>query len=144
MGALAAAVARVIKQSGRADQMLVSSFDPFVLLQFHAQLPEVAIGFLFHSQQPLPLRKGWVGNMMGASLVHPENNLCTEDSVKAWHRAGFAVNAWTVDDAPELERLARIGVDGVCCNDPANAIAVFEGVMAGTRTGTTHGQGAGG
>src|SRR3954468_18012160 len=105
--------------------MLVSSFDPISLVQFHARLPEVAIGYLFHEQQPLPLRKGWVGSWIGASLAHPEASLCTEAAVKAWHRDGLAVNAWTVDDAAELERLARIGIDGVCCNDPAHALAVF-------------------
>jgi len=126
MGDLARATAKVIEASGRADQVLVSSFDPFALLSLHRALPTVALAYLFHKEQPLPLRKGWVGRWMGASLFHPEHMLCTEETMRTWHTAGLAVNAWTVDDALELERLARLGVDGVFVNDPAHAIAVFD------------------
>jgi glycerophosphoryl diester phosphodiesterase len=37
----------------------------------------------------------------------------------------MAINVWTVDDETELERLARLGVDGVFANDPGHAVAVF-------------------
>ena len=126
--ALAAATARVIRDSGRADQVLVSSFDPFALYQFHRHLPEVALAYLCHDEQVLPLRRGWVGRWVGSSLVHPQNTLCTEARVKAWHTAGLPINAWTVDDREELERLARLGVDGVFANDPGHALAVLSAV----------------
>ena len=125
MGELAAATARVIKDSARADQILVSSFDPFALMQFHAQLPDIACAYLFHDDQPLPLRKGWVGNWTGASVVHPQHTLCTEAAVARWHRAGMPINAWTIDDRDELLRLAKLGVDGVFANDVEHALAVF-------------------
>ena len=38
------------------------------------------------------------------------------------------INAWTVDDAGELARLAALGIDGVFANDPAHAIAVLSAV----------------
>ena len=124
-GRLAAAVARVIQDAGRADEVLVSSFDPIALLQIHRHLPDTALAFIFGDEQALPMRTGWVGRMIGASLVHPQHTLCTEASVAAWHRAGHPVNVWTVDDAAELRRLAALGVDGVFANDPAHALAVF-------------------
>lgn len=127
-GALAEATARVVAQSGRADQVLVSSFDPFALIQFHRHLPDVALAYLFHDEQPLPIRKGWVGNWMGASVLHPQNTLVTESTVRAWHTAGLPINVWTVDEAAELKRLAALGVDGVFSNDPAHALRVLEEV----------------
>nr|HEX4317187.1 glycerophosphodiester phosphodiesterase [Kofleriaceae bacterium] len=123
--ALAASAARVVKDSGRADQVLVSSFDPFALLAFHAVLADPALAYLFHEDQLLPLRKGWVGRWAGVSLVHPEHTLCTEATVDAWHAAGLPVNTWTVDDPAELRRLAALGIDGVFANDPAAALAVL-------------------
>jgi glycerophosphoryl diester phosphodiesterase len=125
MGALAAATAEIIHQSGRADQVLVSSFDPFALIQFHRHASDIALAFLFHDEQPLPIRKGWVGHWMGASILHPQHTLATEARVKAWHAAGMPLNVWTVDDEAELKRLALLGVDGVFCNDPAHALKVF-------------------
>jgi len=127
MGKLVAATAKVIADSGRAEQILASSFDPFALIQLHRHLPDIALAFLFHDEQPLPLRRGWVGSWMGASIVHPQHTLCTEATVKAWHTAGLPINAWTVDDEPELLRLAGLGIDGVFCNDPAHALRVLGG-----------------
>lgn len=125
MGELVERTAKVIRDSGRADHVVVSSFDPFALVQFHRHLPDVALAYLFHDEQPLPMRRGWVGRMMGASLFHPQHTLCTEASVKAWHTAGLPVNAWTVDDEAELLRLAGLGVDGVFANDVAHALRVL-------------------
>ena len=88
----------------------------------------MALAYLFHDEQPLPLRRGWVGRWIGSSLVHPQSTLCTADRVKAWHTAGMPINAWTVDDAGELERLAALGIDGVFANDPAHAIAVLSAI----------------
>jgi len=125
MGELAAATAQVVAASGRAEQVLVSSFDPFALLTFHRHLPDVALAYLFHAEQPLPLRRGWIGTAMGASVFHPEHVLVTEARAKAWHRAGVPINPWTVDDAAELRRLAALGVDGIFTNDPAFAVKVL-------------------
>jgi glycerophosphoryl diester phosphodiesterase len=125
MAELVAATARVIRDSGRADQVMVSSFDPVALIQLHRHLPDVALAYLFHDEQPLPLRRGWIGRWIGASLVHPQHTLCTAERVRVWHTAGLPINAWTVDDSGELARLAGLGVDGVFTNDPAHAIAVL-------------------
>jgi glycerophosphoryl diester phosphodiesterase len=124
-GRLAAAAARVIAASRRADRIVVSSFDPLALLQFHRHLPDVALAYLFHGDQPLPVRRGWVGNWIGASLLHPQHGLCTEARVATWHAHGFPINTWTVDEPDELRRLSAIGVDGVFCNDPGAALAVL-------------------
>ncbi len=124
-GALAAATADVIRKSPHADQILVSSFDPIALVMFHRHLPDLALAYLFGNDQALPMRRGWVGHWMGASVLHPQHTLCTEATVKAWHTAGMPVNTWTVDDASELLRLAKLGVDGVFANDPAHALKVL-------------------
>jgi glycerophosphoryl diester phosphodiesterase len=126
-GDLVAATARLIRDSHRADQILVSSFDPIALMQFHRHLPEVAIGFLFHDKQSMPFRRGWMGRWIGASCIHPQHTLVDETSMQRWHAAGMPVNVWTVDDPEELRRLAALGIDGVCANDPGHALAVFNG-----------------
>jgi glycerophosphoryl diester phosphodiesterase len=126
-GELVEATARVIRASGRADRVLVSSFDPVALVQLHRYLPDVATGYLFHEEQGLPARRGWIGRWIGATLVHPQHTLVDAASVRRWHAAGLPINVWTVDDAAELQRLAALGVDGVFANDPAHALAVLGG-----------------
>ena len=124
-GQLVAAAAKVIADSGAAERILVSSFDPVALTQFHRTSPDIACAYLFHKEQAMPMRKGWIGTLVGASAVHPEHTLCTEASVKAWHQAGLPINAWTVDDDAELIRLGKLGIDGVFANDPKHAVDVL-------------------
>ncbi len=125
MGALVDATAKVIRNSPRPDQVIISSFDPIALLQIHRHLPDLALAFLFGADQALPLRKGWVGRALGASVLHPEHTLCTEATVKVWKAAGMPINAWTVDEDDELRRLAALGIDGVFANDPAHALKIL-------------------
>src|SRR6185436_4873050 len=124
-GDLVAATAKVIKASGRADRVLVSSFDPLALVQLYRHLPDVAAAYLFHDEQSLALRKGWAGRWVGASVIHPQHTLVDEASLRRWRRGGLAVNVWTVNDPDELRRLAGLGVDGVFTDDPAAALAVL-------------------
>ena len=65
----------------------------------------------------LPGRGAW---------LHPEHVLCSEEGVALWRRRGFAVNTWTVDDPVRIAELARWGVDGLFCNDPAAAIRALQ------------------
>ncbi len=48
-------------------------------------------------------------------IYHP---LITRRLVESAHGVGVKVIAWTVDDAERIERLAALGVDGICTNDP--------------------------
>jgi glycerophosphoryl diester phosphodiesterase len=125
-GELVAAVAKQLAGSRHLDRMMVSSFDPVALLQLHRRLPDLALAYIFHQDQAMPMRTGWVGRFIGASLVHPQHTLCTAARVKAWHTAGLPINAWTVDDPVELRRLVALGIDGVFANDPAAALAVID------------------
>ena len=104
---------------------MVSCFDPIPLVQVHRRLPEVALAFLFHAGEPWPVRRGIGAAVFGASALHPEAILCDAERVTAWRAAGFAVNAWTIDEPDELRRLAEIGVDGVTTNQPARARGVY-------------------
>jgi glycerophosphoryl diester phosphodiesterase len=48
-------------------------------------------------------------------VYHP---LITRRLIDAAHGVGVAVIAWTVDERERAGRLAAIGVDGICSNDP--------------------------
>ena len=124
-GRLAAKVADVVRASGAADRIIVSCFDPLALLQFRRHAPEIALGYLFHRDQALPLRMGLAAPIAGVAAVHPDERLVTPTAVERWHARGYAVNTWTVDDPARLRMLAAMGVDGVCTNDPAAALVAL-------------------
>lgn len=124
-GALPAAVARVLRDVGALDRVVVSSFDPATLWRLHLAVPQVPLAYLFEAGLPRPLRSAAAAALVGASAVHPEHVLCTPLEVAAWRARGLAVNAWTVDDPERLRALAAAGVDGVFANDPRAALAVL-------------------
>jgi glycerophosphoryl diester phosphodiesterase len=61
--------------------------------------------------------------------VHPEGVLCTPEAVKSWHRRGYRVAVWTIDDGSALRSFARLGVDAIITNDPARSRLALLGAM---------------
>jgi glycerophosphoryl diester phosphodiesterase len=129
--ALAPAVARVIARHAAAARVIVSSFNPMALGWFRTQAPHVGIGLLFHAEQALPLRGAWARQLLRPQAVHPDRRLCDPDRVARWHRAGLAINVWTVDGEREVTRLAGLGVDALITNDPAMTRELLADVAAG-------------
>jgi glycerophosphoryl diester phosphodiesterase len=73
------------------------------LISLRARLP-----ILVRRQAPqLGVRSLWA--------YHP---VITRRLVHACHGAGLELIAWTVDDLEHMRRLAELGVDGICSNDP--------------------------
>ena len=101
--------------------------DPVALWQLHLAASHLPLAFLFGTGLPRGLRAATVGIVAGASALHPEHVLCTAESIADWHRRGFAVNTWTVDDPARLSALSAMGVDGVFANDPRAALAILAG-----------------
>jgi len=55
-------------------------------------------------------------------------DLVTAESVRAAHEAGLEVHVWTIDDPREIERLLRLGVDGIVTDRPDVARRVIDGL----------------
>lgn len=55
-----------------------------------------------------------------AQLVSCSRRLVSRLLVHRLHRAGAEIWVWTVDRPEEIERLRRLGVDGICSDDPAS------------------------
>ncbi len=55
---------------------------------------------------------------MGVEAMWVYHPVITARLVSAAHGAGVELIAWTVDELATMRRLAGIGVDGICSNDP--------------------------
>ncbi|MEO7668464.1 MAG: glycerophosphodiester phosphodiesterase [Polyangia bacterium] len=125
--ALVEGVAAAISRAGRRVEarILISSFSPRALQLWRRRAPHVPAGLLFEHQAALPLRRAWALPWLSAFSVHPEAVLCTAGAVARWHRRGYRVNVWTVDEPAPLRRFAAMGVDGVITNHPARTRATL-------------------
>jgi glycerophosphoryl diester phosphodiesterase len=129
IGALVERVAAVIQRTGTQGQgrILVSSFHPLAIWAWRRRAPHIPAGLLFEAGGPLPLRRAWARHWVHPQALHPESVLCTPAEVRRWHRLGYMVNVWTVDDPGALRALSAMGADGIITNDPARARAVIDG-----------------
>jgi glycerophosphoryl diester phosphodiesterase len=57
--------------------------------------------------------------------LHPKSELVDRMLVEHARKLGIALHVWTVNDADEVARLARLGVDGVITDVPDIALAVL-------------------
>jgi glycerophosphoryl diester phosphodiesterase len=55
---------------------------------------------------------------MGVGSIWAYHPVITRRLVRACHGLRLELVAWTVDDLEQMRRLADLGVDGICSNDP--------------------------
>jgi len=55
---------------------------------------------------------------VGATTLWQEWQHVDQELVNLVHEAGGAVIAWTVNELGDLDRMVRLGVDGLCGNYP--------------------------
>ena len=122
-------VAKVVAGADAGHRVLVSSFNPGAVWWWRKLRPDVPSGLLFERPRPFhrpwPLRTEFLLPVLLPFAVHPENTLCTRDSVARWRARGFAVNVWTVDAPDRITALAAMGVSGIITNDPARACSAL-------------------
>lgn len=125
IAALVEAVAGVVEATASGPRVLVSSFNPWAVRLWMRRAPAVRAALLFERDSMLPLRRAWLAPWLRPAALNPELVLCTPGRVAAWHRRGYMVNVWTVDDPAALGACRRMRVDGVITNDPARARAAL-------------------
>ncbi|GLZ16104.1 hypothetical protein Acsp04_63390 [Actinomadura sp. NBRC 104425] len=129
----------VLRREARRRPLLVTSFDPSLLLYLRENLPDLPVGLLTWLRFPLwhaiPAASGLgvqaVGLHTGScGFEHPDSRLRPlEHCVDVAHKAGLEVLAWcpTAETAPVY---AGAGVDAVVVNDVPGVVAALDGAAS--------------
>ena len=119
--ALVRAVARAIARVSRVE-VVVSSFDPAIVLAFSVLAPRVPRAMLIGARTPrlatalpLALRPAIVA-------AHLEDGVISARRVERLRRAGLRVVAWTVNDAKRAAALESMGVEWLITDQPARIL----------------------
>ena len=142
--ALALAVVAVLRAEEMIDRATVQSFDWRVLRELRAIAPEIAIACLTSERgwrdtvlrgraEPSPWTAGLGVDADGGSvprLVHrfggpvwmPFHADLRAESLAEARTLGLRVIVWTVNEIPDMEALARLGVDGIVTDYPDRAL----------------------
>ncbi len=111
-----------VKEHGLWDRLLISSFDPKLLVQAKQIDKTCKTGFLYSPDRSTSMqmfrRPVEFAKEIGADALHPHEVYINKNYVKNAHDAGVEVNVWTVDKVRSIERMIRHGVDGIITNCP--------------------------
>jgi len=125
---LAELVAAVLAAQRGTRPLLVSSFNPATVTAAAAALRGVAAGLVTGAGTSLGTAAE-VAAELGLDVVcpHVAARGLDADTVAAAHARGLEVMVWTVDDIATARRLAALGVDALCSDDPRGIVRALRG-----------------
>jgi glycerophosphoryl diester phosphodiesterase len=131
---LAAGVVAEVQRLGLQDQVVVTSFDPFMLEQvklLDASIPRGQLTATFkdadqNAVTKLVLRRMWLNGKSEPQFIAVEHTRVTKRFVRKQQRKGRQVWAWTANDPEEMKRLLELGVTGLITDRPDLGLEVLE------------------
>jgi glycerophosphoryl diester phosphodiesterase len=118
-------VVETVRRHDMADEVVISSFNPFALRRSKAEGPEIEHGLLLSNDTSGWTRWGVTLRHSRADGVHPELLMTTPEYAQAARRRGMPVRVWTVNEEADIRRLATIGVDAIITDTPDVALAAL-------------------
>jgi glycerophosphoryl diester phosphodiesterase len=106
-------VAEVVKATKAQGRVLFSSFNPFSLYRISLHLPEVPRALLVSPEHDednsVLLRKMILAPLFSFHLLHLEQSLVTEVSMKFWRRKKIPISVWTVNGKENVNHYLQFG-----------------------------------
>ena len=105
----------ILDQGPAPKGYAVHSFDHRIVCRLGEARPNLRRGILLtaYLQDSVSVMRG-----VGATTLWQEWQQVDQELVQRVHGAGARIIAWTVNEIGDLERLVRLGVDGLCGNYP--------------------------
>ncbi|MEA2725058.1 MAG: glycerophosphoryl diester phosphodiesterase [Gemmatimonadales bacterium] len=105
----------VLEKGPAPQRYAVHSFDHRIVHRLGEREPRLRRGILLSAYLRDPVA---VMRSVGASTLWQDWQQVDQELVTQVHEAGYTVIAWTVNEIGDLDRMVRLGVDGLCGNYP--------------------------
>jgi len=105
----------VLDKGPAPQRYAVHSFDHRIVHRLGEREPKLHRGILLSAYLRDPVA---VMRSVGASTLWQDWQQVDQELVTQLHEAGYTVIAWTVNEIGDLDRMVRLGVDGLCGNYP--------------------------
>lgn len=106
---------RLLKEHGLDSKVLISSFNVQTIRRFKQLDPKIKCGLLSTSFDGFLLT---AAQELGVECVHPYYKKLTGKLVRHFQQHQLEVNAWTVNELPDLLKMAAINVNAVITDYP--------------------------
>ena len=108
------ALARMIKTKEIPHKILVSSFNPFIVLYVRWMIPHVRTGYLVRTPDMIK----WT-HVVHPDCIHPQPDLLTTDVLKMCKRKHLPINVWTVNSLPAIKYCKDSMFQAVITDNPS-------------------------
>ncbi len=119
---IAEKVIGAVKEHGLFNDLLISSFDPELLVVCKKIDKNCKTGILYSPDKALgrkiALSPFKFAKEIGCDALHPLFIYVNKLYVMKAHKEGLVVNPWTVDSEPVAKAMALAGADGIITNVP--------------------------
>jgi glycerophosphoryl diester phosphodiesterase len=122
-GVLATAVVTTIVELGWLEGTIISSFDVLSIDTVRAAEPRATVGWLLGATAD-PRGRLAEASARGYQALHPFVAGVGPELVSEAHRAGLALNVWTVNADADLAAMVALGVDSVITDRVPAALAI--------------------
>ncbi len=103
----------ILKEFGFRENIIISSFNPFVLKKITFLQPDLHLGYIFRNRSSLLMLNG-----QPIKSLHARYRLLSAQYMTSLRERGGQVYGWTVDDEPAMLDLIMKEVDGIITNRP--------------------------
>lgn len=108
-------LAALLESYNAVNRVTVSSFNHTSLITMRTLVPGIKTSCLTGSRRERPWRHVVA---KGSNEYSPNYREVDDKLVAACHQAGVSVVVWTVNDAAEMRRMQKAGVDGIITDRP--------------------------
>jgi glycerophosphoryl diester phosphodiesterase len=108
----------VIFEKRIEERTIIQSFDFRTLQYLHQKYPSIKTSMLIEGFDKRSLDEQIKALGFTPTIYSPEYTLVNEDMVKKCHQQNIRVLPWTVNDKPTIDKLKKMGVDGLITDYP--------------------------
>jgi len=111
-------VVKAVRVHAMAEQVVISSFNPFALRKAKRAGPEIECALLLAHDLPGWMRSSFARRHSRADGLHPDLEMVDAAYMARAKKLRMPVRVWTVDDEADMRRLIKLGVDAIITNVP--------------------------
>lgn len=116
-------VLALLQEKNITRRVIIQSFDVRVLQVLHQKEPSIKTAFLVENE------KGIIWNLKELNFIptiySPDQISVNPELMTYAHLQGIKVIPWTVNDSLDMQRLFKMGIDGLITDYPDRAFLVF-------------------
>lgn len=113
------------------EYVMISSFNPIIIRRWNKVVGKgIPTGIIYstHDEVPFYLHKGQGRFIAHPTVMKPHYELITPLLVQRYHKKGYYVVTWSVNEEADVKEMVDCNVDGIISDDPVKVMNIVAGL----------------